>query len=134
MDVGSTEKCQHSLDDVFHHVLHLILCCIIWYIFYWGYRLYSFHYHMKHSFLLRYYSVRYRLLYVLTLQIFWFAFSFVHGILIINSVARYSDNTVVAVVITVEPVTSFSFVNIIITAPQVFFPWFSLIRIVCLIW
>ena len=134
MDVGSSEF-WGSAGVVW--MTFFIMYCILFYaalfgvFFYWGYSLYSFRYRMKHRFILRYYSVRYRLLYLLTLQIFWFAFSFVHGILIINSVASGSDNTVVAVVIrTVETVTSFTFVNIIITAPQVFFPWFSLIRIV----
>ena len=133
MDVGSTEFWGSS-NVVW--MTFFIMYCILFYaalfgvFFYWDYILYSFRYRIKPRFLLRYYSVRYRLLYLITLQIFWFAFSFVHGILIISTVASGRDNRAVAVAIrTIETATSFSFVNIIITAPQVFFPWFSLIRI-----
>ena len=73
-----------------------------------------------------------RVSYLLALQILWFVFSFVHGILIISSVASGSDNDVVAVATrTIETVTSFSFVNIIITAAQLFSnPCFSVIWMV----
>ena len=57
------------------------------------------------------------ILYFLTLYVFWFAFSFAHGILIINSIASGSDKVVANATRTVETVTSSSFVNILIAAP-----------------
>ena len=66
----------------------------------------------QHSFLLR------ALIYLLTLYTFWFGFSFVHSILIINSLAGGGhDTAVVNATGTLETVTSSTFVNIMIAAP-----------------
>ena len=100
-------------------MMFFILYCVLFYaalgiVFcYWGYV----YHRRKHLFSSRF--VRYRLLCLLTLQIFWFAVSFVHGILVINSVASSGDNREVMAVATriVETVTSLSFVSIIIATP-----------------
>ena len=146
MDVGSTEFWGSS-SVVW--MTFFIMYCILFYaalfsvFFYWGYThiglvysSYCFRIHRRNLFLsapshwLRP-RIR-RVSYLLALQILWFVFSFVHGILIISSVASGSDNDVVAVATrTIETVTSFSFVNIIITAALLFSnPYFSVIWMV----
>ena len=116
MDIGSIEF-WGSASVVW--MMFFILYCVLFYaalgiVFcYWGYV----YHRRKHLFSSRF--VRYRLLCLLTLQIFWFAVSFVHGILVINSVASSGDNREVMAVATriVETVTSLSFVSIIIATP-----------------
>ena len=135
MDVGSTEFWGSS-SVVW--MTFFIMYCILFYtalfsvFFYWGYvhiglaySSYCFYIHRRNLFLSalsRWLRRRIRRVsYLLALQILWFVFSFVHGILIISSVASGSDNDVVAVATrTIETVTSFSFVNILMTAGILF--------------
>ena len=128
MDVGSIEF-WGSASLVW--MMGFVTYCVLFYaalfgvFFYWGYV----YHRIKHLFSSRF--LRSRLLCLLTLQIFWFVFSFAHGILVINSVASSgADNGAVAVATRiVETITSLNFVSIIIATPF-FSLWLPLIRIV----
>ena len=129
MDVGSTEF-WGSASVVW--MTFFIMYCILFYaalfgVFcYWAYV----YYRIKHLFSSIARFPLSRLLCLQNLQIFWFASSFVHGILVINSVASGRDSEVVAVATrTIETVTSLSFVSIIIATPY-FSLCLSLTRII----
>ena len=75
------------------------------------------------AYLLRYalkqepFKLRRTLVYLLILHIIWFTFDFVHGILIINSIASGSDRPLANAARTLETIASSSFVNVMIVAP-----------------
>ena len=72
---------------------------------------------LKQSFLLR------TLVYLLTLYIFWFTFSFSHGILLFISIANGSDRTLANSARTLETISLSIFVSIIIVTTCIFHPY-----------
>lgn len=92
---------------VLFYVALVVLLCYYGYLFYHAFRV------QRRSYLLRRTFV-----YSLILHSIWFVFSFVHSILVINSVANGSDRALASVARTFETITSSSFnINIILVAP-----------------
>ena len=114
MDIGNTEfwgsksVVWMSLFIVYYVLFYkalLILICCYGYLFLHAFRV------QRQSYLLRR-----TVIYLLILHSIWLAFSFVHSILIMNSVANGSDRALASVARTLETITSSSF-NIILVAP-----------------